>query len=161
MAHPTADQLHAGLATIAQSPRDEGILQLIVRRPASNRRQILQQARLDVSQGLVGDCWLTRGSARTPEGAAHPDMQLNVMNSRVAGLLARDVAGWALSGDQPYIDLDLGVANLRAGALLEIGGQSRGDGPVGRAMRLRGINARVVQTGDVKIGDPVRKLSRV
>jgi hypothetical protein len=183
MAHTTAEQLEAGLAAIGQSPREQGILHLIVRRPGIGQRELLQQARLDVNQGLVGDCWLTRGSARTPDGSAHPDMQLNVMNSRVAALLARDLESWALSGDQLFVDLDLGTANLHAGALLKIGGaiiavtaqqhsscrafveryglaaatfvQSK----VGRAMRLRGINARVVQSGDVRIGDSVRKLS--
>jgi hypothetical protein len=182
--HATADRLEAGLAAIRESPREEGVLELIVRRTGVGQREILEQARLDVSEGLVGDAWLTRGSARTPDGSAHPDMQLNVMSSRVAALLAPDRAGWAMSGDQLYIDLDLGVSNLSPGTLLEIGpaiiavtdqqhtsckafvgrygvaAAAFVHSNTGRELRLRGINARVVRSGDVKIGDAVRKLSR-
>ena len=185
MGHATAETLQAGLAAIRQSPREEGVLQLIVRRQGSGQREILGSGRLDVTEGLVGDSWLTRGSSRTPDGLAQPDMQLNVMNSRVAALLARDLEGWALSGDQLYMDLDLSVANLAPGILLEIGGaiiavtdQQHASckafvarygvaaatfvhSPTGREMRLRGINARVVQSGGIKIGDTVRKLCRV
>ena len=41
------------------------------------------------------------------------------MGSRVVDLLAGgDRAAWPLAGDQLYVDLDLGVANLPAGTRL-------------------------------------------
>ena len=53
-----------------------------------------------------------RHSKRTEDGSPHPDMQLNVMNARVAALVAVDPDRWALAGDQLYVDLDLSVENL-------------------------------------------------
>ena len=68
---------------------------------------------LDVDAGLVGDTWPVRPSRFTPDRSPHPEMQLNVMNARVAALLAGPARDrWALAGDQLYVDLDLSEANL-------------------------------------------------
>ncbi len=90
MKHLTIMELETGLKEIRQSPKDGGVLQLIVRRPRENVREILPTGELDLTQGLVGDTWQTRGSSRTADGSSHPDMQLNIMNSRVAALVAQD-----------------------------------------------------------------------
>ena len=114
-------QLEAGLEEIRQSPQDKGILKLIVRRPQGNAREVLQMGELDLTEGLVGDTWKTRGSSRTADGASHPDMQLNIMNSRVAALVAQEENRRQLAGDQLYIDLDLSGENLPPGTRLAIG----------------------------------------
>jgi hypothetical protein len=88
MKHLTIEELQAGLETIRQSPKDAGVLKLIVRRPRENEREILESAELDTCEGLVGDNWKTRGSSRTKDGSSHPDMQLNIINSRFAALIA-------------------------------------------------------------------------
>jgi hypothetical protein len=59
-----------------------------VRRPAVEQRQILDEARLDLEVGLAGDTWHARGSTSTPDGSAHPEAQLTVMNARSAALVA-------------------------------------------------------------------------
>src|SRR3954468_2160551 len=82
----TREELEAGLEEIRNSPKDEGVLHLIVRRPQEETREVLQEGQLDLAEGLVGDTWNVRGSSRTTDGSSHPDMQLNVMNSRVASL---------------------------------------------------------------------------
>src|SRR5258708_15878232 len=116
---PTAE-LEAGLDVIRRAPRDEGALELIVRRPAVDKREVLDCGELSLELGLVGDSWITRGSSRTPDGSAHPDMQLNIMNSRVTALVAQPKDRWQLAGDQPYLDLDLSEENLPAGTRFPI-----------------------------------------
>src|SRR5258708_32992873 len=114
-------ELEAQLDQIRLSPKDEGVLELIVRRPQTDEREVLHQGELDMTKGLVGDSWCTRASARTADGSAHPDMQINIMNSRVIALVAQDKSRWQLAGDQLYIDLDLTAENLPAGTQLAPG----------------------------------------
>ena len=176
------DELEAGLDHIARSPRDEGVVELIVRRPQVGEREILTEAELDPVEGLVGDNWKVRGSSRTPDGSAHPEMQLNIMNSRAIELIAGDRSRWALAGDQLYIDLDLGEGNLPSATRLAVGpaivevtepphngckkfAERFGldalkfvNSKRGRALHLRGINAKVVRPGVVRVGDPVRRM---
>jgi hypothetical protein len=179
--HLSLAELEAGLNDIRQSPKSNGALEMIVRRPRTNEREVLTEGELDVREGLVGDNWLSRGSGRTPDGSAHPEMQLNIMNSRVIALLAQDKSRWQLAGDQLFIDLDLSDENLPAGSRLALGTAiievtpvphtgcqkfvSR-FGPdatkfvnsaVGRQLHLRGINAKVIQSGTIQVGDVVKK----
>ncbi len=178
--HLTLERLHDGLDEIRRSPKDEGILHLIVRRPAVGAREVLESGELDEREDLVGDTWKERRSSRTVDGSPHPDMQLNVMSSRVAALVARDPDRWQLAGDQLFVDLDLSADNLPPGTLLAVGSavievtaqphtgcgkfMSRFgadavkfvNSTVGRQLHLRGINARVVKPGCIKAGDVVR-----
>lgn len=182
MTHLTQEELESGLEEIRRSPQDGGKLEMIVRRPQTDAREQLQEARLDLQEGLVGDNWRSRGSSRTPDGAAHPGMQLNIMNARTIALVAQTRARWQLAGDQLYVDLDLSVDNLPPGARLGIGsaivevtaiphagckkfmGRFGLDAlkfvnsPVGKQLRLRGLNARVVQPGIIRLGDTVHRL---
>jgi hypothetical protein len=181
--HLTWDELEAGLETIRQSPKDEGRLELIVRRPQEGARDVLQEAELNLIDGLAGDTWRFRKSSRTPDGSPHPEMQLNIMNSRSIGLLAQDKARWQLAGDQLYLDLDLSGENLPPGTQLAIGAavievtaqphtgckkfverfgldaMKFVNSPVGRDLNLRGINAKVVQGGVIRLGDIARKIT--
>src|SRR5438309_11235095 len=83
MKHLTMAELEAGLDEILQGPKDEGVLRLIVRGAGVDEREVLEEGELHPSEGLVGDSWKFRGSSRTPDGSAHPDMQLNIMNARM------------------------------------------------------------------------------
>ncbi|HYH86487.1 MAG TPA: hypothetical protein VEX60_13625 [Pyrinomonadaceae bacterium] len=182
MRHLTMEQLEAGLDGIRQSPKDEGVLELIVRRPQTDEREVLEEGELHPSEGLVGDSWKTRGSSRTPDGSAHPDMQLNIMNARVIALVAHDRDRWQLAGDQLFLDMDLSEENLPAGtrlalgdAIIEVSPQPHTgckkfvarfgldamkfvNSPVGRRLHLRGINAKVIQRGVIRVGQLVRKI---
>ena len=182
MSHATTAELEAGLAEVRRAPRDAGVLELIVRRPRVDEREVLDIGELDLAAGLVGDSWKSRGSSRTPDRAPHPDMQLNVMSARAAALVARTKERWALAGDQLYVDLDLSVENVPSGtrlalgtAVIEVTAQPHTgckkfaarfglealqvvNSPVGRQLQLRGINAKVVQAGVIRVGDAVTKL---
>lgn len=180
--HVDTDALEAGMENILRSPKDHGVVKMIVRRPDIDKREVLQHAELDVTEGLIGDNWRRRGSDRTSDGTAHPDMQINIMNSRVIALVADSRDRWPLAGDQIYIDLDLTRRNLPPGSRLELGtaiveipdvphlgckkfADRFGVEAVkfvnsrrGKQLNLRGINARVVQSGVVRVGDLARKL---
>ena len=65
--------------------------------------------------------WKVRPSNRTADKSPHPDMQLNIMNSRIIGLIAQDKERWKWAGDQLYVDLDLSKENLPTGTQLSLG----------------------------------------
>lgn len=183
MKHLTTEELEAGLDEIRRSPSDKGVLKLIVRRPETEKREVLTEGTLDPAHGLVGDNWLARGNRHTEDGSADPEMQLNIMNARVIALVAQDPDRWALAGDQLYIDMDLGPDNLPPGTKLSIGSAVIEVTPpphtgckkfvarfgkdamvfvnsgVGRQLNLRGINARVVKAGTIRTNDVAVKIN--
>lgn len=193
MDHLSRSQLEAELPWLLEAPSDAGRLELIVRRPAVDVRELLAEGLLDSSAGLVGDNWRIRGSSHTADRAADLDCQITVINARLAVL----VAGYrhqgfsgppsddrrALAGDQLFVDFDISESNLPAGSRLQIGPavievsayphtgchkfrQRFGDQAVrfvnsatGRQLRLRGLNARVIVGGPVRLGDTVAKVA--
>jgi MOSC domain-containing protein YiiM len=178
MEHVPMEELEEGLETIRRSPREDGEVMMIVRRPGVEQREILEQGILDPAEGLVGDDWSTLAAKKSP----NPDTQLTLMNSRVISLLAHDPDHQALAGDQLFVDLDLSIENLPAGtrlalgsAVIEVSARAHlgcdkfkarfGEAALifvnserGRQLRLRGLNARVVQAGLIRVGDVVKKI---
>jgi MOSC domain-containing protein YiiM len=173
--HATLDDLLAGLDVVRSSPSDRGSVELIVRRPAEGEREVLDHAHLDTEAGLVGDRWHLGASPNN-------DAQLTLMNARAADLFAKSRDRWPLAGDQLFVDLDLGVVNLPAGTRLRVGDAVLEVSAVphtgcakfrarfgsdalklvnkspGRELRLRGMNARVVRPGTVRVGDAIVRL---
>jgi len=180
--HLTTEELEAALDHLRQAPKDDGVIELIVRRPEVDQREVLDEAELDLSLGLIGDNWKVRGSKRTPDGSAHPDMQINIMNSRVTALVAQEKEHWPLAGDQFYIDMDLSRENLPAGSRIAVGSAVLEVSPLphtgckkfvarfgveamefvnselGKLLCLRGINAKIIQGGTVKVGQTAKKI---
>ena len=180
--HLTVDELEAGLENILRSSKDNGVLDMIVRRPQVEEREVLTEGKLDMVEGLEGDNWKTRGSTKTADNSAHPEMQINIMNSRVIDLVANGKDRWHLAGDQLFIDMDLSDENLPAGTKLSIGeavlevtpiphsgckkftarfgleAMKFVNSPLRKELHLRGINAKVVQAGSIRTGDTVKKL---
>jgi MOSC domain-containing protein YiiM len=178
--HRTPEELLAGLDHVRASPRDSGVVELVVVRPGKDQRRVLETATLDLELGVVGDTWIERGSSRTADGGPNPEAQVTVMSSRAVALVAATRERWSLAGDQLYVDLDLSTENLPTGTVLEIGeaqlevtaAPHTGCAqfkerfgvealrltatPDGRFLRLRGINTRVVRGGDISPGDTVR-----
>ena len=178
--YATPVELEAGLEHLRASPRGEGVVELIVRRPAEGEREVVEEAELDLERGLVGDSWHARG--RSGGRPANPNAQVTVMNARATALVAGDRERWPLAGDQLYVDLDLSHEHLPPGTRLELGSavlevtedphtgckkfnERFGlealkfvNSPEGRELNLRGINTRVVQAGTVRAGDAIRKL---
>ena len=179
--HLTREEVEAGLDVIRAAPRDAGLLELIVRRPGVDEREVVDEAELDLDEGLVGDNWLARGRSSGRKSAS-PDAQITVTSARAIALVAGSRDRWPLAGDQLYVDLDLSRDNLPPGTRLAIGTAELEvtaaphtgckkfasrfglealkvfDTEEGLALNLRGINTRIVVPGTVRAGDAVRKL---
>ena len=153
-----------------------------MRRPQTETREVLDEGELDPAEGLVGDNWKQRGSSRTADGSAHPETQITLTGVRLMALVAPDRQRWPLAGDQLYVDFDLSVDNIPPGTRLSIGeaviqitepphtGCKKYAArfglealkfistPEGRRLQLRGVNAKVVRPGAIRVGDAVTKL---
>jgi MOSC domain-containing protein YiiM len=175
--HLDLSVMQAGLGEIRRSPSDAGTVELIVGRPVEGERVLLDEARIDLAVGLVGDRWST--------GTADLDAQVTVMNVRSIALIADTRDRWPLAGDQLYVDLDLSPANLPPGSRVQVGtavlevspkphrgckkfGARFGldalrfvNSETGYELNLRGVNTRVVQPGVIRTGDVIRKLDQV
>jgi MOSC domain-containing protein YiiM len=104
------------------------------------------------------------------------------MNSRAIALVAQDETRWALAGDQLYVDMDLSDENLPAGTRLALGTTILEVSPEhhtgckkfamrygtdatkfvnskeGKRLHLRGVNAKILQAGTVRVGDVIKKM---
>jgi hypothetical protein len=180
--YASKEMLTAGMDYIRQSPKDNGILRMIVRRPGEDQREVVEQGTLTLSEGLVGDNWRMRSSRHTPDGSANPEAQITVMNARAIELLAQGPEHWPLAGDQVYVDMDLSEENVPPGtrlaigsAVLEVSAQPHTgcrkfsdrfgveamrfvNSPEGKHLHLRGINTRVLRGGAIRVGDMVKKI---
>ena len=180
--HLSIKELEAGMDHIRQSPKENGVLKMIVRRPAVDEREAISEGELNTTEGLEGDTWKTRGSSHTTDGSANVNSQITVMNARTIALLAQDEERWSLAGDQLYIDMDLSEDNIPPGtrlaigtAIVEVSAQPHSgckkfsarfgveamkfvNSPEGKRLHLRGINTRVVQPGTIRVGDVIKKI---
>ncbi|HAW52085.1 MAG TPA: MOSC domain-containing protein [Flavobacteriales bacterium] len=180
--HKSTAELEEKLDYIRKSPSNNGVLNLIVRRPDVDMREELERAVLNPEEGLVGDSWVKRPGSKTNDNSPNRDMQLTIMNSRAIDVICDDKSSWKEAGDQLFIDLNLEETNLPSGSQLSIGSAivqvtsiphngckkfARRFGvdavvfvnsETGKKLHLRGINARVVKPGIIQKGDLVCKV---
>jgi hypothetical protein len=171
----------ADFEVVRDSPRASGTVHALVLRPDRDRRVVVEEAVLDEIEGVVGDNWRTRGSSSTPDGAANPESQLMLMSTRVLAAIEPDRDRWALAGDQLLVDFDLSIDSLPSGTRLLVGEAELEisvkphtgcakfsarfgsdalrwiNSPEGRHLRLRGVGARIVRGGVVRVGDTIRR----
>ena len=180
MRHVSTDELQAGLGEIMQAPADAGLIEMLVLRPEVDERTTVQAVRLVEGTGAQGDNYMARGNPNTEDGAAHPEAQITIMNSRVLGLITGgDREHWRWAGDQILVDMDLSADNLPPGTRLQMGSAvlevsakpHTGCAKFARRfgldaakwinsdpnLRLRGLNAMVVTTGSCAVGDLIMK----
>ena len=181
--HKLITELEVGMAQLLEAPQDRGNLELIVIRPTKEQRQILDEAWLSPEAGVQGDNWAKGCWKSLPDGRPDPDVQVTIMSARLARLvMGEDKSHWALAGDQLIADLDLSEGNLPVGQRLVLGDavleitsvphrgcakyRARfGDEALrfintdeGRRMNLRGIYAKILQAGRVRVGDVLKKV---
>ncbi len=173
--HLPREELEPKLEALAP-PKDRGELALIVVRADDGRRETPTCALLTPEHGVSGDAW----QRDCPEKL---DAQITVMRVDVARLFA-NAQPLSLFGDNLLVDLDLSVANLPAGSRLRLGGallevtpephtgclkfrQRFGKDSLRltadrrfRDLRLRGIYVKVIEAGEVAVGDTLEVLSR-
>lgn len=180
--HVTMEVLLAGLPHVWQAPADNGRLAMIITRPAENERLSLDTAVLSQANGLEGDTWRQRESKHSGDGSVDPDRQITLVSIRALQIISPDKNRWPLAGDQLYVDLDLSPENLPPGQQVKVGTavlqitakEHRGCRKYahrfgsdalkfvnqdGWPLRLRGIYARVVQDGDITVGDSLEKIT--
>ena len=180
--HRSTEELEAALRSIREAPATSGTIQLIVRRPAEDAREVLSEARINADEGIEGDTWNQRGTSLSADGGPHPNKQITIMNAGAAAAVIGPIERWPLAGDQIYADLDIGHEALPAGTQLAVGDAvlevavephtgcakyaarfgsealrfvNTGEG---RELRLRGVNCRVVRPGTVRVGDSVSQI---
>jgi MOSC domain-containing protein YiiM len=180
--HLSMSELEAGMDYLRETPKETGTLKMIVRRPAVDEREVLTEGELDLQKGLVGDTWNVRVSEHSTDGQPNLYAQITVMNARATELLAQEKARWPLAGDQLYVDFDLSDENIPPGtrlaigsALLEVSAEPHSgckkfsarfgveamkfvNSLEGKQLHLRGINAKVIQSGAIRVGDSVKKV---
>jgi hypothetical protein len=169
---PEVAELERAWRALAASPPRTGMVRLITLRLGDGRHECPGRAALSPELGVHGDRWWS-GSRRKL------DAQVTLMDARVAELVAADRIPLDAPGDNFLVDLDLGEEALPAGsrlclgsALIEITALPHtgckkfrerlgatalawvNDGP-NRALRLRGVNCRVIESGEVAVGDRV------
>jgi MOSC domain-containing protein YiiM len=177
--HVPRESLDEQLPALRALSSDDGTLQRIVVRPSEGERELPDTAELTIEDGLVGDRWRPKLDG---DGRPQRETQLTIASTHLLGLIA-EPDRWPLSGDNLLVDLGLDVESLPAGSRLAIGdtvivqisevphtGCAKFsarfgsdalrfiNSPEGRELRLRGVNAFVVEPGPVSIGDAIRRL---
>jgi len=177
--HRTTAELDSLMKGILDAPQDAGPVEMIVRRPVEDEREVIDSAELTKAEGLVGDDWKSRVG---DDEDAFRETQLTLMNARVVDAVAVSRDRWPLAGDQIYVDMDISKENLPPGIRLGLGGAvieiseqphtgcAKFSGRFGkealrwanvgegRDRRFRGVYAFVVEEGSIKVGDKVTKL---
>ncbi|HBH07471.1 MAG TPA: MOSC domain-containing protein [Flavobacteriales bacterium] len=178
------ESLIGELDYILQSPSRKGSLELITVRPKENERLELKEGHITKSDGVEGDNWKFRKSRHTPDGSPDPETQINIMNARVIDSITSRQDEWKKAGDQLFVNFDITEKNLPAGSQFKIGNEVVLEvsaqphtgcgkfkdrfGPDAlkfvnhkdyKELRLRGINAFVIQEGTVRPGDEINKIS--
>jgi len=172
----TLDELERALAELRPAPDVRGRLASVVRRREGGRRESLDRVRLTPEAGVPGDAW----GRRVP---LLVDAQITVMQMDIAELIANGQP-LALFGDNLFLDLDLSTGNLPIGSTVRIGeailevtpkphngcrkflARFGKDAlrfvskPELRHRNLRGIYMRVVEAGEVRVGDEVEVIVR-
>ncbi len=178
----TTEQIEAGLSDVLESPKDAGELQAIVIRPEENKRKLRQAVLLSPEGGVEGDRWAHASSPRDPHAGPDPRSQVSLMNSRILKMIAGGDDRIGLAGDNLVVDLDLSEANIPVGQKLAIGevllqitdmphtGCKKFASRFGQdavrfinaaereSLHLRGLYARVLRAGTVRVGDVIRKV---
>lgn len=181
MANLSIEQITKRVAELPAAPADNGVVASLVIRPETDERKIVSNIHVVPGQGIVGDNYVARGNDKTPDGKAHPEAQICVMNASVLDILADgDMSKWPLAGDQILVDFDLSTDNVPAGSRFSIGsatfevankphnGCAKFAERFGmdaarfansdKVQRYRGINVMVVTEGDLSVGDPIIKV---
>lgn len=180
--HLTEAQLAARLSEVLESPANHGKLVQIIARPDKELREVRERTEVTPEAGMIGDRWAKYCTRRHPDGSLNPDTQLTLMNTRCLAIVAGPSERWPLAGDNLLVDLDLSEANLPPGQRLKIGSAVLEvtaephtgcakfckrfgadalkfvNSTEGRKLRLRGLNAQVIQAGTLAVGDSVAKI---
>ena len=178
----TTEQIILGFPQVTESPADGGRLELIVVRPSDGERVLPESVRVSPESGVEGDKWVNSKGHDMPDGQPDPRVQVTLMNARLLRLISGGEERMPLAGDNLVVDLDLSDDNMPPGQRLSVGEAvlevtevpHNGCGtflerygrdavkfinsPEGKRLHLRGVHAKVITAGTVRVGDDVRKI---
>src|SRR5436190_7671441 len=173
--HRSLAELEAGLRALPQPSRDTGRVVMIVCRRAPAVHETVERVQLSIQDGVTGDEWKRR--------AGKIDAQITVIRNDVSELISNGQM-LTTSGDNLVVDFDISADNLPAGTRLRVGkaivemtplphngckkfaarfGQDAArfvQAPPTRHLNLRGIHWKVIEPGEVRVGDAIEVLSR-
>ncbi|MGJ8650411.1 MAG: MOSC domain-containing protein [Opitutaceae bacterium] len=160
------------------APVGSGRVDYLINRPSEGVHELVDSLYLDVENGIEGDRWKETAWLRLPDGAPDPRVQVSLTNTRVMQCFTGTEADAVFRcGDNIYTDLNLTETHLPVGTLLQIGeavievsdvvndacgkfAQRFGAeafqavrAPTNVGLRLRGLFARIRQSGRVQCGD--------
>jgi MOSC domain-containing protein YiiM len=174
----TFDELESLWSALPAAPRESGTVRVLTVRREAGVHETPEAVAVTVDGGLDGDRWAHGWQERDPDR----DAQVTLMNAAVTELVAAGRQPLHEAGDNILVDFDISAENLPPGTRLRVGeavleisemphtGCSKFAGRFGqdalrwanwrhwRERRLRGVNARVVRDGTVRVGDPVERL---
>lgn len=178
----TTKMLGEKFSDLEKSPKDNGSVDLIVARSSVNKRKILSEVDVTIDEGLLGDRW-NKGKSKNTE--RRKKTQITLMNSKVIEMIAGGKENWSMAGDQLFVNLDLSIQNLPAGQMIAFGSKSEVvleitepehtgcskfssrygkealafiNAPERKELRLRGIYAKVIKPGKIKLHDKISKI---
>ena len=179
----TLDELDRLYRALPPRPTDTAQINSLNVRPGPSQREERTVIELDPVRGAIGDRWERKTWLYLPNGKPDPRVQVAVCNSRVLAMLQQTTGVHHHPGDTVFTDLDLGTNNLPVGTLLRMGpallevSDVENDAcakfaayygavvlawirlPQNRALRLRGLFAKVVSGGVVSLSDTIAKVS--
>lgn len=167
------------------APVGFGKVDYLINRPSEGVHQPVNSLYLDVDNGIEGDRWQETAWLRLPDGSPDPRVQVSLTNTRVMQCFTGNESDAVFRcGDNIYTDLSLTEAHLPVGTLLQVGeavieisdvvndacgkfAQRFGAeafqtvrAPANAGLRLRGLFARIRQSGRVMREDRLYLLGK-
>jgi MOSC domain-containing protein YiiM len=138
MGHLTTAELEARLGEVRESPADGGTPKLIVQRPDIDVRVVLAEGELNSEEGLAGDQLV---------------VDLEISEANLPAWTKLSIGDAVVENtDQPHSGCAKFTRRFGRDA------QRFANSELGTAMKLRGVNARVVTPGRIRQGDTITKL---
>lgn len=178
----TFDELDRRRAALPPLPGDSALVESLAVRPGPpGMREARDEIELDPVRGALGDRWERKTWLYLPDARPDPRVQLALCNTSLLALMQAAAGTQHHPGDTIFSNLDLGEQNLATGSRLRVGtavieisdvendacaqfAEHYGEvvfkwirEPANRALRLRGVFARVVVGGKVRVGDVIMR----